>query len=201
MQVIGLLGGVASGKSMVAEQLQRCGAEILNGDRAGHEVLEQANVREALLARWGQEVFDPAGKVDRKAIARIVFSPPPVGPPELAYLEQLTHPYIRQRLEQQAADLRASGAQAVVLDAPVMLKAGWDQLCDHVLFVDAPEEARLERARARGWTETEFRRREASQESLEYKCGRANFQIDNSGTPEDTWRQVRRFWEQTVNKS
>ncbi|MBC8869548.1 MAG: dephospho-CoA kinase [Planctomycetes bacterium] len=195
MILIGVAGGIASGKSLVSEQLIRLGAEVLDADRAGHDVLRDPEVTEAIRRRWGDDVFDAAGEIDRSEVAKIVFAPPPAGPEELTYLEQLTHPRIGQRLRERMAAL-ARGRQSLVavLDAPVMFKAGWDKMCDKVLFVDATRELRLARAKSRGWSEAEFDAREAAQESLDVKRSRADVIIDNSSSPEHTYAQVERFW-------
>lgn len=188
------MGGVASGKSLVARQLEACGARVLDGDRAGHEVLTEEDVEQAIRQRWGEKVFGADGHVDRKAVAGIVFAPPPHGPPELDFLERLTHPRIKALLAEEVATASARGLPAAVLDAPVMFKAGWNQWCDKIVYVDAPREARLARALARGWTAAEFARREAAQPPLAAQRERADVVIDNSGSPETTRMQVERFW-------
>lgn len=211
--IIGLLGGVASGKSLVADQLQTLGAGILDGDRAGHEVLNQHEVKQAIYDRWGAGVFEsnetaPASnalessklslatsRVNRAALARIVFAPTSAGREELEELERITHPRIKIILEQQLASLVARSVPVAVLDAPVMIKAGWHKLCNIIMFVDAPRSARLERAKRRGWNEAEFDRREAAQEPLEYKKSLADVVVDNSGSPEQTQKQVLTWWE------
>ena len=81
-----------------------------------------------------------------------------------------------------------------MLDAPLLLEAGWDRLCDALVFVEVPRELRLSRALARGWSEEEFAAREVAQESLDLKRSRADAIIDNSGSPEETRRQVERSW-------
>ena len=194
MHIIGLVGGVASGKSLVAEQLRQLGAAVLDGDRAGHEVLREPDVRAAIVERFGASVLDADGEVDRRAVGRIVFAPPPDGPPHLEWLEQLTHPRIIERLERQAEELTRSGTKAAVLDAPVMLKGGWHKMCNSILFIDAPRELRLERAKTRGWTEDDFVRREAAQEPIERKRAFAEAEIDNSGAPEATFEQIKQYW-------
>src|SRR5690242_10742265 len=132
MKVVGLLGGVASGKSLVARQLVDLGAGLLDGDGAGHEVLRLPGVERLVRDRWGDAVFAADGSVDRRALARIVFAPPPDGPRELEHLEQITHPRITQRLREQIAVLAAQRRPAAVLDAPVMFKAGWNEYCDFI---------------------------------------------------------------------
>jgi dephospho-CoA kinase len=194
MQIIGLLGGVASGKSLVARQLAELGACVLDADRAGHEVLRLPEVETAARARWGNRVFTPDGHIDRRRLAGIVFAPAPGGPLEREYLEQLTHPDIGRRLEQQIREVAAAGAPAAVLDAAVMLEAGWEHLCDHLIYVDVPRAMRLERARGRGWSEEDFTARENAQQPLDRKRGCADLVIDNSGTPEQTRVQVEQCW-------
>src|SRR5436309_2188032 len=112
MRIIGLLGGVASGKSFVAEQLRRLGAEVLDADRIGHDVLRLPEVRAAIRNHFGPQVFDSEGEVIRPALAAIVFGPPPDGPQQLAVLESMTHPEIRRRLQLEVERLAATGVPA-----------------------------------------------------------------------------------------
>ena len=194
MQLIGLVGGIASGKSLVAQQFHSLGAEVLDADRVGHEVLRLPEISRAIRGHFGEQVFDATGQVDRKALGRIVFGPPPDGPRQLALLESITHPEIRRRLRIQVEELAERGMPLVVLDAPVLLKAGWDQMCDALVFVDSPRDLRLSRAIERGWTPQEFAAREAAQESVEEKRRRAEFVVDNSADLGYTLGQVERLW-------
>ncbi len=188
-----------SRRSRPAAELVRLGAKLVDADRAGHEVLREEEVEQAIRNRWGDGVFDADGLVDRAAVAKIVFAPSPRGTEELQFLEQLTHPRITQRLKQQAAEWAARGEKLLVLDAAVMFKAGWDRMCDVIIFVDAPRQVRQERARRRGWREDEFAAREATQESLESKRQRADATIDNSGAKDQTVVQVSRIWRRLVS--
>lgn len=217
MRVIGILGGIASGKSQVTRMLADLGCGVLDADRAGHEVLKQAEVQQTLRDRWGDAVFDENGRVDRQAVARIVFGdrtqksintnstkpnprethlPSESNPDaERAFLEQVTHGRIGELLGKQAEEFAATGrVKAIVLDAALLLEAGWDAMCDALVFVAAPRSARLQRALARGWTESEFDAREGAQETLEAKRQRADFEIDNSGDLEHLRGQVEHFW-------
>lgn len=194
MRRIGILGGVASGKSLVARQLADLGAGLLDADGAGHEVLRTPSVEAAVRQRWGDEVFDSHGRIDRARLARIVFGESPWAAADRKYLEQLTHPEIGKRLVRQAEELAAGGSPAAVLDAPLLLEAGWDDFCDALCFVDAPRRLRLARALDRGWSEKDFDAREGAQQSLDRKRQRAGFVIDNSGPPEATRTQVEQFW-------
>jgi dephospho-CoA kinase len=192
--VVGLLGGVASGKSLIARQLEQLGAAVLDADRMGHAVLREAATRNAVRARWGDRILDAAGEVDRQKLAQIVFSNAPEAAAELAALEALTHPRIRQLLTREIEQQSAAGRRVLVLDAPVMLKAGWNHICNKIIFIDAPRALRLQRALARGWSEEEFAAREGAQESLEHKRKLADVVIDNSGPPEATQNEVATFW-------
>ncbi len=194
MKVIGILGGVASGKSLVADQFRRLGAEVLNADQVAHEVLREAEVIKALRDRWGDDVIDEAGQINRAAVAKIVFATSPDGPEQLAFLEQITHPRIGLRLKEQIEQLSRREIEVVVLDAPVMLKAGWNRFCDRIVFVETEQSIRRQRARQRGWSDEAFAAREDAQESLENKRSVSDFVINNSGTQQQTLAQVEEFW-------
>ena len=198
MRVIGILGGVASGKSLVARQLAQLGAGLLDADQAGHEVLRLPRIEAAVRKRFGEGVLGPDGRVDRTRLASIVFADPPDGPPQRKYLEQLTHPEIGCLLRRQAEAMASSGAPAAVLDAPLLLEAGWDKLCEKLVFVDAPRQVRVSRAFARGWSAEDFAAREGVQESLDFKRKRADVVVENSGFPEQTRARVEQLWHSLV---
>jgi dephospho-CoA kinase len=198
MLVIGLLGGVASGKSLVSRQFEQLGAGILDADRAGHEALLLPHVEAAARARWGDGILGPDGHIDRRRLAAIVFANGPEAAGERKYLEKLTHPEIGRRLARQARAMEAAGRPAAVLDAALLIEAGWDKLCQKFAYVDAPVAVRRGRAQSRGWSEEEFAAREGAQESLDSKRRRADVTIDNSGSPAHTQAQVERFWHALV---
>ncbi len=196
MLLIGVAGGIASGKSLVARRLAALGADLLDADRVGHDVLREIPVKQAIRRRWGDGVFDQNGEVVRRAVAEIVFADSPSGPEEMDFLEKLTHPRIGGRIEEWIARSDRDGRfEKLVLDAPVMFEAGWDQVCDIIVFVDSPRELRLRRARQRGWAEADFAAREAAQHRLETKRERADVIFDNSSTLEHLYAQVDRFWQ------
>lgn len=198
MQVIGVVGGIASGKSLVSKALEELGAVRIDADLLGHEVLLEPAVMEALVNRWGPGVLDPQGAIDRRAVARIVFAPrgehDPGGAADLHYLESLSHPRIKERMVRRIRELEAEGRQVVVLDAALLVEAGWAELCQHVLFVESPWEQRVARAALRGWTADELSDRESHQRDLADKRRRADWVIDNSGSADDTIAQVHQFW-------
>lgn len=187
--VLGLVGGIGAGKSTVAAALVRHGGKVVAGDPLGHEALEQPDILARVTEIWGDRgVLTPDGKVDRKKFGRIVF-PSPV---ERSRLEHLVHPYIEQRIREEIDRAIADpAARFVVLDAAIMLEAGWDGVCDKLIFVDAPRPVRLDRVqRLRGWTDHDLANRETVQMPPEKKKERADAVIDNGGPPEATAAQV-----------
>lgn len=196
MYVVGILGGIASGKSLVTGLLARRGAWIINADRIGHQVLKTSEVKALIRQRWGDAVFNTDGEVDRSALAAIVFGSSPESEKERQILEQFTHPAIGEGIRAELERAAAEGTQIVVLDAPVMLEAGWDTECNTLVYIDAPREIRRQRAlKSRGWKEEDFAAREGAQKSLEKKRSQADFVIDNSTCIDTVEQQVDRLWE------
>lgn len=199
MKTIGLVGGVASGKSVVAQLFVELGAGLLDADRMGHEVLAtDADVHAALIGRWGSGIVRPDGTIDRSAIAAHVFGDTPSAKAEREFLESVLHPRIQAALDGKKRDFAAAGSPAVVLDAPLLLEAGWAPQCDLIVMVDSPRETRLARARNRGWNEAEFARREASQWPVEKKHAAANVTIANSGSIDELRPAIQTIWDQLV---
>lgn len=195
MKVIGIVGGVASGKSFVARCLENLGAVHLDADRVGHEVLHDQEVKALARLRWGRTIFDEQSEIDRRKLAKIVFGEGISAIRERNYLEQLTHPRIRDRLQWELDSARRAGRLAVVLDAALLLETGWSEFCDSILFVEAADAVRQSRAQARGWSEQEWKSREASQMPLSEKRGMAQATVDNGGTESNTRRQVQAYWD------
>jgi dephospho-CoA kinase len=199
MKTIGLIGGVASGKSLVADMLVELGAGRLDADAAGHGLLERdAVVRAALRQRWGDDVFNGDGSVNRAAVARRVFGAGEEATAEREFLEELLHPRIGEDVKARATGFASEGRPAVVLDAPLLLEAGWGPMCDVILMVDASRETRLGRALNRGWSEAEFNEREAAQWPIVKKRAVADVVINNDGTEAELRREVQRFWKDYI---
>ena len=196
--VIGVVGGIASGKSSVAEELGLRGAAVLDADQAAHFALHRDHIKQALRDRWGERVFDSEGEIDRKAVAELVFVGTPESRSEKSFLEDLLHPQIRAEFAAAVMACRQRGIEAAVIDAPLLLEAGWGPLVDEVLMVDCEPETRLARALERGWAEEDFHRREASQMPIEEKEQAATAILDNNGSPEQLREAVRRYWEARV---
>lgn len=199
MKIIGIVGGVASGKSLAAKVLVELGAVHLDADRTGHDVLaEDADVKQGVVSRWGTGVLDASGNVDRNALAKRVFARSTTGDEDRKFLEDLLHPRIRERLNEKRDKAVAAGKPAIVLDAPLLLEADWGGLCDVVLMIDSPRQLRLERALKRGWSIEEFDRREAAQWPPEKKRSFADVVIQNSGTADELLQAISDFWHREI---
>lgn len=193
--VIGIVGGIGSGKSEVARALGRLGCVVTDSDVQAREILTRPIVRERLVEWWGQSVLGVDGRVDRAAVAKIVFS----DPASRRRLEELVHPLIhaeRRALIERVAKEGTGTVPAVIVDAPLLFEAGVDRECDAVIFVDAPWEVRLKRVkRTRGWDAAELERREAAQLPLEEKRRRSGFVVDNGGSRADVEGRAREVLE------
>ncbi|MCC7421989.1 MAG: dephospho-CoA kinase [Planctomycetaceae bacterium] len=203
--VIGLVGGVGSGKSSVAraaaefrspswpsDSFSQSDIVIISGDSAGHEVLRDADVRQSLGERFGPSILDETGEIIRPALGRLVFGEDKEAERARRDLEAIVHPKIRQRLEQQIRGARSNPqVRAILLDAAILLESGWSDVCDAVVFIDTPQAERLKRvAASRGWTADQLARREASQWSLEKKKAASDFVIKNEGDLQTAGREL-----------
>lgn len=185
--VVGLTGGVGSGKSEVARILGEHGFVVIDSDRVAKQALDRPAVRDQLVRWWGGAVVNPDGSVDRSAVAAIVFA----DPEQRRRLEGLIHPIVKESRRGVVAKAAAEGKAGVVIDAPLLFEAGSETECDAVVFVEAPEAARLHRVReSRGWDETELRRRENAQIPLEEKRRRSDLTIVNDAGRDDLRRRV-----------
>ncbi len=187
--VIGIVGGIGSGKSVVATAMQMLGGRLISADAFGHEALSQPEIKEKLVARWGNRILDDQGSPDRKSIGRIVFA----DADELRALESIVFPFIEQKIVQEITNARGtSNVEFIILDAAIMIETGWHEHCDKIVFVDAPREMRLARLKeTRGWDEKELERRECMQMPLEMKKRHAHVIIVNDGDFEKVNRQVK----------
>lgn len=182
--VLGLLGGVASGKSAVARRLHEHGFLVLDADEAAREVVEEPAVLTALAECFGPDVVAPDGRLDRAALAERAFA----SGERTAALNAIVHPRVRERLR--AGLEGADAATPIVLDVPLLMDSPCAARVTHWVFVDAPEALREARARERGWAAGERARREALQPALAAKRARADLVLENRGTLSDLRAQV-----------
>ncbi len=195
MLIIGLAGGIGSGKSYVANQFALLGAGVIDADQIGHEVLKRPDTIQQLVASFGREILNKQSEIDRSLLSKLVFSSSPQGQQALIQLESITHPQITQEVQSRLQLGKEQRLPAMILDAAVMFKSGWDQWCDRVVFVAASSETRRSRVAQRGWTTEQWQSREASQLALSEKQRRSTDLVSNNGDEtESVQLQVLRLW-------
>ncbi len=182
-EVIGIVGGVASGKSRVSSILAQRGLTVLDADAEARQAVREPAILEALVERFGQAILAGDGSLDRAALADRAFR----DPRSTADLNGIVHPRVRERLLEQ---LRAAGDAPVVLDVPLLLESPLAALVSTWIFVEASESLREARARSRNWDPGERARRESRQADLSAKRSRAEHVLENNGTIEDLERSV-----------
>ena len=191
MTTIGLIGGIGSGKSEVAGELDSRGAVVIDADRIGHDVLERASIKKQLVALWGADMIDSEGRPDRKRIARKAFS----SRTGLDRLNAIVHPPILAAIGRQIDRARSDKKSVVVIDAALLLESGLEDLCDRIVYVRTPRHKRLKQIEDRpGWGSKELKRRERFQIPLKTKCMRADTIINNHSSIEHLRRQCARLW-------
>ncbi|RPI64669.1 MAG: dephospho-CoA kinase [Planctomycetaceae bacterium] len=197
--VIGIVGGVGAGKSTVAAQFASLGCAVIDADAIGHDLLAQPDVQRELVALWGPGVIASDGSVDRAAVAKLAFA----SPESVAALNAIMHWRIRRRIEEGIAAGNAdANVRAIVLDAAIMIEAGWDDLCTHLVFVSAGEAERQRRvADGRGWDRLAWQSREKSQFSLDTKRKRCYFSIDNDASIFCLSEQVREILTKVIHEN
>lgn len=187
--VIGVVGGVGSGKSSVFRAISGFRLSVVDADRIGHQQLQQAAVRRALVQRFGSVILGDDGEIDRRTLGSLVFGSTPEAQQNLATLNELVRPGIRAEIHRQIQQA-PQDVDAVLLDAALLLEAGWAAECDGLIFIDTPLVLRQQRVfLQRGWTADELARREASQWDLTTKRQACGFIVDNSGTLESAAAQ------------
>jgi dephospho-CoA kinase len=196
---VGVLGGIASGKSAVARLLAGPDGVVVSADELAREALDTPEVLARVRARFGAAAVGPDGRADRAYLARRVFDPGE-GAELRTELESWTHPLVRDRIMERIHSARTSGTARIVLDVPLLLENddqhGLARLCDVLVFVDVRDDERERRAqRERGWKSGEVARREAAQLPLSEKKKRAHHVIDNNQNIAELERAVARLRE------
>ena len=195
MFLIGLTGGIGSGKSTVASRLKTLGARIVDADKIASEIVEPGEPALAELAEAFDGVLNADGTLNRAELARQAFA----APEATEKLNSITHPRIRERTLERFAQARTDGVPVLVYDMPLLIENGEYKKMDHVLVVDAEDEIRIDRlVNSRGLDEEDARRRIAAQISREERLAAADSVVDNSGTRDQLLQQVDAFWEQVV---
>jgi dephospho-CoA kinase len=196
LKLIGLTGGAGSGKSTVAAMLRELGAEVLDADVAAHTVYEPGSLGFDLIEREFGPEYVRDGMIDRARLGELVFRDTEAR----ARLNAIVHPMVREWMAAQTANALMRGAAVVVQDVPLLFENGLENLYSDVLLVYVPEPLQIRRlVEERGLAEDRARAIVAAQMPIEEKRGRARHVIDNSGTREETRRQVEQFWNQLTS--
>lgn len=183
--VIGLLGGVAAGKSAVAAAFAAHGLRHVDADAIARSVTRLPEVVAEVAAQLGSDLVGADGQLDRARTAARVFADPQAR----SRLETIVHPPVHAAIDRELTQALCHG-ESVLLDVPLLLERGWDARCDLLVYVHASPDVRRARAASRGWTAGELERREAAQTPIDEKARRASARIDNDGTLESTRLQV-----------
>ncbi len=185
--VLGLVGGIASGKSAVADAFERRGCVVSRSDSEVHALLERPEIVEKIRVRFGSDVMREDGAIDRRALGTIVFADAEAR----RWLEGLLHPLLHASRQALLERAHAEGARVFVIDAPLLFEAGVDAECDAVVFVACDRAERLRRVEtSRGWDEAELARRENAQMGLDVKRQKADYVVENDGGLDLLDRQV-----------
>ena len=192
--IIGLTGGIASGKSTVAKMLEEKGAHLLDADKLAREAVEPDQPAWQAIVDWlGQSILLPDRNIDREKLANLVFK----DEKKLEKLNKIVHPWVGKQFIELSREIKTEHPDAImVYDIPLLIEAGMQKTVDHILLVYVPRETQIARLQQRdGLSRRDAELRLKSQKPLEDKRKHANTVIDNSGSIEQTARQVDQFWQ------
>ncbi len=176
--IIGILGGIGSGKSTVAAEFAKLGCAVIDADKIAHELLEQPEVRQGIVSLFGEEILDSAGKTDHKKLSEVVFA----NAERLLSLNKIIHPLVLKRAEELIGLYkRRAEVKGIVLDIPLLVEVGWADRCDKLIFVDCHRHIRIDRVKKMGiFDENQLKIRENFQISLDKKAKLADNIVDNN---------------------
>ena len=192
MYVIGLTGGIASGKSSIAKRLEKLGAEIINADILGHSVYEPGtNAYNEIIENFGDEILNNNGSINRKKLGTIVFN----DSEKLQVLNSIVWPRIMEKIEGLIAELKVKNTQICVVEAALLLEAGWDKVVNEIWVSVIPEGEAIKRMKDRNeLSEEEAKKRLESQLKNKERVSHANVVLSTLWEPEYTQKQVEKAW-------
>ncbi len=191
---IGLTGGFGSGKSTVLAMLRRKAAGVVDSDAVVQSLLKSdRRVLSGIRRRFGNDVFDNTGRLDKKKVAARVFR----SKKDRIYLEGLIHPLVRRAIWKKVNSVKTG---VVVADIPLLYESGWDKKIDAVIVVAASKAKRISRLRDKGFSASDIRRRMKAQWPLERKMKRADFVINNNESKAQTKKQVNNLWKKIITQ-
>jgi len=186
--IIGIIGGVGSGKSTVAAEFGKLGCKVVDADKIAHDLLEKKAAKEKIVDLFGEAILDSAGKIDHKKLADVVFA----DADKLSSLNKIIHPLVLGRAEELIKQYNNQNeVKAIVLDMPLLVEVGWARRCDKLIFVDCKRQLRVDRAKKMGvFDENQVKIRENFQISLDNKAKLTDNIIDNNSDFSALARQV-----------
>lgn len=187
MQIIGLTGGIASGKTTVSKYLSTKGIKVIDADQISRDVIKQTKLFEALVATFGQQIVDAKGELNRPQLGEIVFN----DTQKLGMLNKIMAPFIRQTIFSQLNEYRRAGEKLVIVDAPTLFEAGYQTVMDSIIVVYVPENIQLVRLmRRNNLSQADAIKRIKAQINIEIKKDLANYVVDNQADITETLQQV-----------
>ena len=176
------MGGIASGKSTVAQELAKRGCAVIDADEMAKQFLRNKEVKKQLRRRFGSQIFDAGGRVNRKKLAQIVFADAKA----VRAVNAIIHPRVFERTKELIKKYQQQpSVKAIVLDMPLLAEVGWDKKCDKLIFVRCDAKIKLKRAQKKGiFGENELKKRENFQISLDKKAGIAHYIVENNNLTE-----------------
>ena len=196
--IIGILGGISSGKSTVAAEFAKLGCKVIDADKIAKNLLDKEDIKGKIVDLFGGSVIDPAGKIDSRKLAEVVFA----DTEKLSLLNEIIHPLVLSRAEQLIEKYnRQNQVKAIVLDMPLLVEVGWDKRCDKLIFVNCERQNRVNRAKKLGvFEENQLKIRENFQISLDKKVAIADNFIDNNSCFSALVKQVTGIFSCIMNK-
>jgi dephospho-CoA kinase len=175
--IIGILGGIGSGKSTAAAEFAKLGCKVIDADKIAHELLDEPSVKEKVVGLFGQAILDSAGKIVREKLAEVVFT----DADNLSSINEIIHPIVLQRAEKLIKKYNSQNqVKAIILDMPLLVEVGWDKRCNKLIFVNCDQKLRLNRAKKLGFDKNQVKIRENFQISLDNKAKLADNTIENN---------------------
>ena len=198
MFVIGLTGGILSGKSTIAQMLAEKGAAVIDADKLAHEAYKpDAKLNQELVSEFGQEIRKADGSIDRKKLSRIVFGDEKA----LSRLNAIVHPRMKEMARGEIERFRKKGTRVVILEAALLIEAGWTDLADEIWVALAPPDIAIQRLKERGGlSEDEARARVQAQLPPAERAKHANVIINTDCDKSEVRAQVDKLWKTVANK-
>ena len=185
--IIGIIGGIGSGKSTVAAEFGKLGCKVIDADRIAHELLEKKSVKEKILEYFGPKILKQKGKIDRSKLAEIAFA----DAEKIAFLNRVIHPLVLEKTKKLIEKYKnQKKVKAIVLDMPLLVEAGWEKRCDKLIFVDCRQKIRAKRAEKMGFNKKQLKIRENFQISLDKKAKLTDNIVENNSGFSTLVRQV-----------